>query len=452
LRFRRDFRLFVRCLSDKPTDDGKVPEIEAKDTTAVKKSSENATEKIQELLRSMLAAPTITEKEYAQKFATAPDPRRKNKDVLETKTEKIEESITKAATDVAQAIGGDIKQTEAELLSRVLGKINQTSTIGMKVDRQRDSEEPRPSETRGQQVRRHMERSQSSRPQMSGFRSQTTEPHYGTELDMWDSLKQRELTLATAQPPANYFDKMILWTEQGKIKRTDELRYLGVIVDDLCKWNSHIELLITRVRKLSWVFKKFRHVANYDLILIVYKAVCLSVIQYCISVWGGTHKTYLLPLERAQRRILKVMLFKPFRYPTSQLYNECKLLTVRQTYILQIILRKHKITPYDKTLPSRRTKYKVCSNTLPRTAYVKFQSTYMSNYLYNKINKILNIHELMYSECKLKTTNWLLSLNYDQTEECLEEEQKVHFSEHIFLDAHLEGWCPKVGPIRHFME
>lgn len=39
-----------------------------------------------------------------------------------------EESITKAATDVAKAIGGDVQQTEAELLSRVLGKINQTST------------------------------------------------------------------------------------------------------------------------------------------------------------------------------------------------------------------------------------------------------------------------------------------------------------------------------------
>lgn len=39
-----------------------------------------------------------------------------------------EESITKAAGEVAQAIGGDVKQTEAELLSKVLGKINQTST------------------------------------------------------------------------------------------------------------------------------------------------------------------------------------------------------------------------------------------------------------------------------------------------------------------------------------
>lgn len=34
----------------------------------------------------------------------------------------------------------------------------------------------------------------------------------------------------------------------------------------------------------------------------------------------------------------------------------------------------------------------------------------------------------------------------------LESEKEVHFSEHVFLDSHLEGWCPKKGPIRHFME
>lgn len=28
----------------------------------------------------------------------------------------------------------------------------------------------------------------------------------------------------------------------------------------------------------------------------------------------------------------------------------------------------------------------------------------------------------------------------------------MHFSEHIFLETHLEGWCPDKGPIRHFME
>lgn len=34
----------------------------------------------------------------------------------------------------------------------------------------------------------------------------------------------------------------------------------------------------------------------------------------------------------------------------------------------------------------------------------------------------------------------------------MEEEQSVHFSEHVFMERHLKGWCPKSGPIRHFME
>ncbi|XP_069170284.1 small ribosomal subunit protein mS31 [Procambarus clarkii] len=34
----------------------------------------------------------------------------------------------------------------------------------------------------------------------------------------------------------------------------------------------------------------------------------------------------------------------------------------------------------------------------------------------------------------------------------LEEEKSVGFHEHVFLERHLEGWCPPRGPIRNFME
>ncbi|XP_066941853.1 small ribosomal subunit protein mS31 [Macrobrachium rosenbergii] len=34
----------------------------------------------------------------------------------------------------------------------------------------------------------------------------------------------------------------------------------------------------------------------------------------------------------------------------------------------------------------------------------------------------------------------------------LEAEKQVGFHEHIFLEHHLEGWCPKRGPVRNFME
>ncbi|KAK4301947.1 hypothetical protein Pmani_025937 [Petrolisthes manimaculis] len=34
----------------------------------------------------------------------------------------------------------------------------------------------------------------------------------------------------------------------------------------------------------------------------------------------------------------------------------------------------------------------------------------------------------------------------------LESEKKIGFHEHVFLERHLQGWCPPLGPIRHFME
>ncbi|XP_050450753.1 28S ribosomal protein S31, mitochondrial isoform X2 [Cataglyphis hispanica] len=44
---------------------------------------------------------------------------------------------------------------------------------------------------------------------------------------------------------------------------------------------------------------------------------------------------------------------------------------------------------------------------------------------------------------------WKFPINNEQG---MEEEQNIHFSEHVFMERHLKEWCPKSGPIRHFME
>lgn len=39
----------------------------------------------------------------------------------------------------------------------------------------------------------------------------------GTELKLWDYLKENELRIAVTHPPTNHFQKMILWTNRGMI-------------------------------------------------------------------------------------------------------------------------------------------------------------------------------------------------------------------------------------------
>lgn len=288
LKFRKDLRVIARCLSDKSKDnDGKPQVIQDAKKKTVK--NDPATEKIQELLKSMMAPPKISEAEYREKFATSPDTRRsKQADEIEVKTEKIEESITKAASDVAQAIGGDVKQTEAELLSRVLGKINQTSTtlsdllVGMKVDRTVEPDEvQKKPDTREQQVKRLVSKAKTTEASPTRYSQRksayvpndrtrqgrdsnrsgtpqiteidifggeplgifkTTEPNYGTKLDVWENLKKRELRLATAQPPANYFQKMILWTNQGKVWKFPIDNEQGLEEEQKIHFSEHIFL------------------------------------------------------------------------------------------------------------------------------------------------------------------------------------------------------------------
>ncbi|CAG9581762.1 unnamed protein product [Danaus chrysippus] len=281
LRIRQDFKYFMRCLSDKvPEHDAGIPEIKTKNAKDQKKSSD-ATDKIQSLLKSMMAEPKISDSEYRERFTTAPERRKKQKADEEVKIEKIEESITKAAEDVAQALGGNVKQTEAELLSRVLGKINQTSTtlsdliVGMKVDRSKDREDPAQWENRGQQVKRLVEKSKSDNirynqrkstnqrdsqqtrpnrnlPQISTVNIFSGEPlgifqkegpvNHGTKLEVWEELDKRELLLATSQPPANYFQKMILWTEQGKVWKFPINNEQGMEEEQNVHFSEHIFL------------------------------------------------------------------------------------------------------------------------------------------------------------------------------------------------------------------
>lgn len=197
------------------------------------------------------------------------------------------------------------------------------------------------------------------------------------------------------------------------------IKYLGVIIDENLNWHAHIEALCTRVRRLIYIFKELRHSANTETLTLVYLSLCQSIIMYCIPVWGGTYKTTMIPAERAQRAVLKVMLFKPRDYPTDQLYSEAEVLTVRQLYVLRSVLRRHSNLPLDKKLLQRRHGFPICSTTPCHFAFTSRQLSVQSSRIYNKINKIIPLYRFNLYEIKNKLRKWLLSLSYDETENIL---------------------------------
>jgi hypothetical protein len=202
-----------------------------------------------------------------------------------------------------------------------------------------------------------------------------------------------------------------------QIRHTTDIKYLGVWIDNTLSWKEHIKVTRGRVRKLIYIFKNLRSIIDVKTLKSVYCALGLSILTYCISVWGGSAETHIMSLERAQRIVLKVMISKPIRFPTSELYEITDVLTVRQMFILHVILRKHSqltFNPAAKT-NKRRTDL-VCKTIFCRLTLARRHFDFIASRMYNKVNKILQIFPLLSRECKFRVSSWLKSLTQNDTE------------------------------------
>lgn len=204
------------------------------------------------------------------------------------------------------------------------------------------------------------------------------------------------------------------------LQRTNNIKYLGVTLDQFLSFKPHIDVLVTRLRKLIYIFKSLKHVADRRTIKMVYYALCQSLIDYCIISWGGAAKTHLMEAERAQRAILKVAAGLPYRFSTVDLYKKWDVLSIRQTFVLHTVLKKHSQLIYDSDLlKDKRRKGTVCNTKFFRLRQSHKFFCYLGDYLYNVINKGQNIYPLHKTSCKKKVTDFLKTLSYEETEKLL---------------------------------
>lgn len=202
--------------------------------------------------------------------------------------------------------------------------------------------------------------------------------------------------------------------------RSKTLKYLGVQIDENLNFRAHIGALSTKLRKLINVMRNLRYAACPETLKTVYFALCQSIIVYCISCWGSAAKTYLIQAERAQRSVLKVMLRKPYRYSTSNLYTEARVLSIRKLYILKASLLVHKSVicslEYDSLLNLRVYRIK---NPSVRTTFCQRLGNFIKTHIYNKVVRLCDIKDKSVTEAKFYINKWLFSLTYEEVEQLL---------------------------------
>ena len=197
------------------------------------------------------------------------------------------------------------------------------------------------------------------------------------------------------------------------INKKDHIKYLGIYIDSTLKWNKHIEILTTRLRRTLYVFKTLKHIIQTKMLKILYYALFQSVLCHGIIGWGGLYNNVLRPVISVQKYILKIIFNKPFRYPSKTLFEENSILNIKQLYFKASInaIRSNSITT-NKITHSHGTRSKTTNNMeLKRVAHTLAQreSTYIGTKLYNLLP--VEIKKLNTSRFKKRLRIWLIQNN-----------------------------------------
>lgn len=128
------------------------------------------------------------------------------------------------------------------------------------------------------------------------------------------------------------------------ITQTDQIKYLGVIIDSKLNWEPHIKQVKNKLSNGCWALNKVKKYLNKKSLLQLYYGLIYSHLQYCVSCWGGANKTKIQKLNVMQNRSVRII-NKTFEIRTkmSPLYSELNILKVNHIYEFQILKIMYRI-------------------------------------------------------------------------------------------------------------
>ena len=118
---------------------------------------------------------------------------------------------------------------------------------------------------------------------------------------------------------------------------TTQSKYLGVILDNELNFKHHVNHVVKKLSKQSGIICKLRQVLSRPVLLSYYRKYVEPHIQYGILAYGGTSKTSLLPILKAQKKIMRLIYFKRRTDSSYQHFEDARIPNVYEIYVYELL-------------------------------------------------------------------------------------------------------------------
>jgi hypothetical protein len=202
------------------------------------------------------------------------------------------------------------------------------------------------------------------------------------------------------------------------IQNVNVQKLLGVYVDSSLTWNIHIDKTCSKIVSKLSLLKRISFYLAPEMKQLFYNAYIVPIFDYGCITWCKTSQSNLTRLTRLQKRAARIILNKPTRTPTFQLFTELKWLSFRSRCKYHVCLLVYKtlnnLAPkYLNNILSFSTnssynlrsvqRYNITNNR-PNTNSLKRTFSYFAMEIWNSVpSNIKHIRNIMSFKKQLKT-------------------------------------------------
>ena len=167
------------------------------------------------------------------------------------------------------------------------------------------------------------------------------------QLVSW--LKSNKISLNTSKTETLIFrhpNKVINYDlkvkMQGKrLYPSKYVKYLGILIDPHLNWSHHTDLLAPKLSRAIGMLSKIRHFVPIDILRNIYFGIFSSILMYGAQIWGQCHNNHVKRVIKLQEKAIRIINFAEYHQPTSNLFNNSKILKFQDSISLKNFLYVH---------------------------------------------------------------------------------------------------------------
>ena len=124
--------------------------------------------------------------------------------------------------------------------------------------------------------------------------------------------------------------------ENKQISTIHSTKFLGLMIDNKLSWHCHIDQMIPKLNKASYLIRALKPLLSFESLKMVYFSLFHSVIAYGIIFWGGSN--YNKIIFKIQKRVVRIIMGAGRRDSCRTIFKKLNVLPLQAQYIFSLLM------------------------------------------------------------------------------------------------------------------